>query len=475
MQTAAEIKAELDKAYGDLHKWAKNRQVFMDTNRIDFFTRPNPVQKELLEAWKNPKLKVFTFTGGNRIGKTTIGVIIAFATLFGHWPWDGSFLPLQQSRPRRVRYVGQAWESHIKDVVQPALEHWWPAKRQVEKKKNNQGVDYFWRDVQTGSTLEVMSNNQESDVFEGWEGDLVVYDEPPKRDIRVACARGLIDRRGRELFVATLLKEAWLHREVIKALDEKGEPDLTHFHVEADISVNVGYGLTQEGVDQFAKTLRPEEKTARLQGKPSYLSGLVCPKFNRHKHLVNPFAIPLNWIIEIGIDFHPAKPWAAVMLGTATNNFKFVCGELKENGSPETFGDSIVRWVRTNGISRVENVIIDPLAKGDSNNPDTMYDRLANRLASFGLPLSIASKDKETGIIIMNSLLWTENQMPGLQFFKNCKETIVEVEDWLYDPETLKPSKDKDDFVECLYRLILLNTEWFEPELTDSNQVSMIV
>ena len=70
-----------------------------------------------------------------------------------------------------------------------------------------------------------MSNNQDSDVFEGWDGDLIVWDEPPKRNIRVACARGLIDREGRELYNMTLLKEAWISQEVIKATNEDGSPD----------------------------------------------------------------------------------------------------------------------------------------------------------------------------------------------------------------------------------------------------------
>ena len=63
---------------------------------------------------------------------------------------------------------------------------------------------------------------------------------------------------------------------------------------------------------------------------------------------------------------------------------------------------------------------------------------------------------------MLNSLLWTENEMPGLFFFKDCVKTVQQVEDWMYDPETLKPSKVDEDFVECLYRLVLKNTQWFD-------------
>jgi hypothetical protein len=40
---------------------------------------------------------------------------------------------------------------------------------------------------------------------------------------------------------------------------------------------------------------------------------------------------------------------------------------------------------------------------------------------------------------------------------------IAHLEDWMYDPETLKPSKEKDDFCELAYRIALRNTKWKDP------------
>lgn len=426
------------------------------------FTPPNPKQLELLEAWENPVKKVFTFTGGNRLGKTTIGTIIALSVLYGGWLWSDKAFSFIHRKARKVRYVGQGWETHVKGVVLPALKYWWPAGRPVETKKNNQGVESIWRDLHTGGVLEIMSNSQESDVFEGWEGDLVLYDEPPKRDIRVACARGLIDRRGRELFVATLLKEAWIHREVIKALDSDGRPDSTVFNVTGEIYDNVGYGLTAEGVEQFAKSLKPEEKEARLSGKPSYMSSLVFPRFGRDLHIKEPFTIPLDWIVDISIDFHPSKPWAVVFVATARNNFKYVCKEIWTHGNPKFIAEEIIRVVRGGGY-RVGRCIIDPLARSGESNDSDVFSIVSNILGSHNISLEVANKDKDNGIALLNNLLMTENDMPGLYFFRDCPKTITQVEDLMYDPDTLKPTamKVEDDFTECLYRLALLNTEWF--------------
>lgn len=391
--------------------------------------------------------------------------------MFGFWPWSGERLVFPHKLARKVRYVGQAWESHIKAVVEPALRFWWPGKRTLHTKKNNQGVDYFMTDSATGSTLEIMSNIQASDVFEGWEGDVVIYDEPPRRDVRVACARGLIDRQGRELFCATLLKEAWVHREVIKARLEDGKPDPTVFNITGKIYDNVGYGITQAGVDQFRKTLRAEERDARLEGTPSYMITLVFPVFRRERNVVKPFTVPLDAIVDVSIDFHPSKPWAVLFLATMRNNFKYCVHEIWEHGNPKYIGEKIVRVIRDNHF-RTGRVVIDPLAKSGEPNDNDVFRVVSDVLGSHYLNLEVASKDKDSGIALVNDLLLTENQMPGLFFFDTCPKTIQQVEDLMYDPDSLKPTaiKTEDDFTECLYRLVLLNTQWFPEKVYDVNQ-----
>jgi len=171
------------------------------------FRGMNPKQKLLFDAFLNDGYKVFTFTGGNRSGKTTGLVVLGICTMAGKYLWNNTPLKFSHNHPRKVRYVGQDWEKHIKTVVEPALKFWWPKSRKLKTSKNNVGVESLWVDEETGSSLEIMSNKQESDLHEGWDGDLVLYDEPPKREIRVANARGLVDRAGREVFGMTLLKE----------------------------------------------------------------------------------------------------------------------------------------------------------------------------------------------------------------------------------------------------------------------------
>lgn len=395
-------------------------------------------------------------------GKTTIGAIIAINTAAGKWLWSGEKIFFPHNKPRKIRYIGQDWEKHIKAVVIPALREWWPANRPVSVKKNSLGVEAFWVDETTGSTIEVMSNNQEPDLHEGWHGDLIVYDEPPRREIRVANARGLIDRLGRELFCMTLLKEAWVDREVIKARNADGSPDTSVYNIHADIYANIGYGVTEEGVEQFKKTLTADEISARIDGKPAYMSGLVAKNFDRKLHLKKRFEVPLDWVVDIAIDIHPRKEQAVLFVATSDRNFRYAVDEIWDHGDGTWVAEQIIRRIKRAGY-RVGSIICDPLAKGDANNENTTFDKIDKVLAQHGYYLRVASKDKQSGIIELNNHLLGPNQEPSLFFFNDLVRTIYEIEGWQYDKETQKPAKVSDDMMENLYRILLLDTKYEPP------------
>lgn len=433
------------------------------------FRGMNPKQELLFKALRDPRYKVFTLTGANQIGKTTSLVVCGICYMVGKWLWDGVPIKFSHGAPRKIRYVGQDWGSHIKTVVEPALKMWWPKSRKVKTAKNNVGVEALWTDEETGSTLEIMSNYQDSEVHEGWEGDLLLYDEPPKREIRVANTRGLIARKGREVFGMTLLKEAWVHREVIKALLEDGSPDPEVYNVHGEIFDALGFGLDQEGIDRFAKNLNENEKSARIYGKPSYLTGLIYGMFDRAIHVRRLEKVPLDWIVDIAIDFHPSKEWAILFMATDKRGFKWVIDEIYQHGSWKVLGDEIVRRIKDNHY-RVENIVIDPLSKGDEQSDlheESVFFKLQQLFSAYGYDMYAASKDKSGGIHLVCDLLMTQNEMPALFFRNTLKRTIQEIEGYMIDESTGLPQKYDDDFCECLYRLVLLGTEWHEPSGRD--------
>lgn len=430
---------------------------------------PNPLQKQLLDAWKNPQYRTFLYSSGNRGGKTTIGVLVTLCMAAGEWLWNAEKIPFPHTHSRKIRIVGHAWESHIKSVLMPALKFWIPESQIWKTRKNNQGIDATWElwsrshDKGLIATIEIMSNTQDVSVFEGWHGDLVYYDEPPKRDVRIACARGLIDRSGRELFSCTLINEAWIMRDIIRAADDDGQPDPSVFYITGSSYTNLGYGITNASdIEQFSKMLTEDERKARIDGVPFNMSSLLCPRFDRKIHIKERFKIPLDALIQISIDWHPSKPLVVVFMATLSNGMKYVCDEMQIVGNPTFAADEVIRLVRERGYTRIDRIIIDPLSKSGAPNDNDVYSIFSERFAAFGYGLETASKEKESGLGILNSWLWTVNECPRLLFFRDCKKTISEIENLMFDPETLKPVKEKDDHFECLYRLCLLDTDWYE-------------
>ena len=469
-------KAEI-KAYEEAVKKDAEYQVQLDkyreANRIEFFTTPpnpgpNPKQAQIIEAFTDKVFKTFGMSGGNRLGKTTILTMLGISVIVGKFLWSGeSLLHLfPHNFPRKVRYIGQGCQDHIKAVVIPALYKWWPENRKVDRVGNGVITDTLWTDVKTKGTFELMSNSQQSRVHEGWDGDLILYDEPCKRDIYIANARGLVDRKGREVFAATLLEEPWIDREIVRKTGDDGKPDKSVFWVTGDSHDNVGYGITEEGLDQLANKLRPDEYEARIKGIPAYKSGLIL-NFNRlyserGGHLVERFKIPLDWMVDIAIDIHPRKEQAILFIATDPRGDRYLCQEIWDHGNAKWVAEAIVKAVQYNSY-RVNRVVIDPLAKGDGNNDETMYEVIASILMRYDMVLETATKDKEQGILEIKNHLMGPNKKPSLFFFDDMVRTIYEIEGWMWDKETQKASKEDDDMMENLYRLLLLNTQWSPP------------
>lgn len=391
--------------------------------------------------------------------------------MFGRFPWEpeertGWFWNVMGWKPPiKVRWVGSDWEKHIKGVLEAKIHELWPKNREKKSRVNKSGVEAFNIDVATGSTLELMSNNSDVSTFEGAAVHLCVYDEPPNRDVRVACARGLVDYEGREIFAMTLLDEPWIEEEVLNMEDGEGNPDLSVYTIEANYRVNLGFGISQGGIDQFAKSLNDDEKMARLEGKALYKKGIILP-INRQTHLIERFPIPSHWPVDISIDIHPAKYQHILFVATDERNFKYVCFEIVDNGDGPWIADEIIKKVKTYNL-RVNRIIIDPLAKGDSNNAETTYDKIYTALARFGYILETASKEKDDGIIAIRERLKSKNGIASLFFFKDVRVAIKQCLRWRFD-ETEKPSKKDDDQCENLYRLAVLDTQYFEMEDRDA-------
>lgn len=427
---------------------------------------PNPVQVKFFNALKNKEYKHFILHGSNRISKTfsTTGVICLLG-MRGCFPWEDPevvgrwFWDLHGwTNPIKIRIVGQSWETHIKGTIVATIKELWPKSWGITSKKNNLGVEFFWTDPLTGSTVEIMSNKSESDMFEGASVNICVYDEPIDEKVRTACLRGLIDHNGLEFFAMTLLKEPWIEEKIMNMVDDNGALSKTVYQVKGHINDNIGFGTTKEAVDQFARNLSPEEYERRIEGKSAFQSGLLL-NIDKQVHFIDRFKIPSHYIVDVAIDIGWSKGHHVLYLATDPQNIKYVCFEDHVLGDGEAIAESIIEKKHRYNL-RIENVICDPLAKGDKTNFHSTWEKIDVALNRHELYLEAGSKNKGDGVIAINNLLMTVNKMPALYIFRDLIVATKQIYGArIKDGVILKVD---DDQFENLYRLCLLGTQWEE-------------
>ena len=150
----------------------------------------------------------------------------------------------------------QDFENAAKNILEVKLNEWCP-KGEIEKLERNQIGAIRKIYFRNGSTIDVLSHDQDIKVFEGSDYDFAHFDEPPPRKIYTAVWRGLTDRGGIMFVTATPLSSPWMYNEYMKAVE--GDPLRWFVFVQTkDNAKNIGEGDVELGlkrIDEFASLL----------------------------------------------------------------------------------------------------------------------------------------------------------------------------------------------------------------------------
>ena len=441
---------------------------YKQENAIEFFD-PLWYQSVALDYIHSGKM-VVTLQGANGIGKTLFGASVVGSAGLGIQPWDHQDTRWG-SNPVKIRIICSDWEKHAKGVMVPKLKEVFP-RDQYTTSKNNVGVEASFRFPSTGSELEIITDKQDAQDHEGWEGDVVWADEHFGRDKFVANFRGL--RKGKGLFLITLtaVSESWI-------LDDIVLNPLDTYASITNIPQDANPYLTDEFKDTFRATLHEYELIPRVLGGWLNLVGLVWPGFRKDPingrvgHLIDDFDVPTDWPVVPVIDWHPSTPQAISFYATDKHGRWYVVDEVWKHMGAEETADLIIRKMKTN-VWRIEQVFIDPLAKGDTSYiknlgidiPDsftTLRDRLWKEAR---IELHTASKDKDSGILNIEQMLNGVNGLPTLFFLRSLAQQkdwghIWEIQRWTYKDG--KPRDENDHFMENLYRMSLTGVKWTPP------------
>lgn len=413
--------------------------------------------------------------------------------------------------PVNIIITGEDWKMHLGRTLIPELKKWAPVGW-YETRKNEQGVEYLWEWV-NGSVFTVMCYTQEDDLFESFRAQGVWMDEPPPKSKYDAMSRGLLLDCGKTLMTLTPLKEAWildeivlsgrkdigivdnlvitenenlttddktqlkklgltneqigeffdklLYSDVSKAIPVTDRGNGAEKYLEGVISQDRIKDINNLKILKFIKDIHPSEVPPRVFGQFKSLIGRVLKEFDDKIHVIEPFKLPSDYIVVPMIDFHLSKPQAISYWAVNRNNINYCVDEVWENISADEIADDII--IRKNNGWKIQDVFIDPLSKGDTmymknmvgSNIRDSFSIIYDKLSQNGITLHVASKDKDSGIMNIQTMLKGVNGLATCYIFDTCERHIYEVKRWIFDDDG-KPAKDCDDhFMENWYRFTL--------------------
>ena len=225
------------------------------------------------------------FLGGNRSGKTVAGINEDIAWALGeHWYFD---LP---KPPIHGRIITVDFKNGANKIIVPKLKEWIPPSKLIEGswEKSYNGNDHVLT-LENGSTIEIMSHEQELDKFAGSARHWVHFDEEPPQDIFEECKARLVDYNGRWWMTMTPVDGmTWTYDEIY---DKRGNGLIDVVEVHQDDNPY----LSQEGRETLQAGYNEDQKSVRAAGRYIAVSGLVFQNFDPQTDVI-PSISPLFFL-----------------------------------------------------------------------------------------------------------------------------------------------------------------------------------
>jgi phage terminase large subunit-like protein len=454
-----------------LMKFANEKKHRERHQAINYYT-PHKKQAE----FHSDKSRIRIVLGGNRSGKSTAGACEQVAHALGYRPWlskDNPDYKINIRVPNKGLIIGESFGEQVKKVLVPKLlgdiengmPGFLPSDVFESAKKNPQGIVTHIR-LKSGGTIDFQSYDQDIDLFESSDYDWISYDEPPPRPIWIATQRGLTDRMGPCWIAMTPLKEAYIHDEIVSRVDVG-----KHFF---DIEDNLNFGLTRDGIDEFALNLTEDEKESRLRGRFFHLSGLVY-KLYGNINRIKRVPIRREWGVWFHADTHPRTPHHAVWVAILPDGKLYVCGELK-NHDPSNlvrpFAEAIKEYEATVLKRRGDEIV--RLIEPGASTPNPTKDGLSidDEFREHGIACRPGSKNRDAGILRMQNELQYDPAIgtyPNIYFYDDLIGIHHEMTHYVWDDWAQKAAygrtdkqkpKDKDDhYIEGIHRVLLDSPE----------------
>ncbi len=294
-----------------------DERVRMAEELVSFRTDYKRSNQLLLYEAASPDARKIHFTtakeicvsGGNRSSKTETCIVEALIQGFGVIPYSlqGDYhwkkhLP-EQGHAIRIRVVIKNLVTVLEPILKPKLQWWkWSGQEPEGGDDGHWGwvsptmlIDGSWDKswseknrtltLSNGTTVQIMSHDQDPEDFSGGSFHLIIHDEGPPHAIYRENKMRTLDTRGQLLMAMTPPDEegaAWAAAWVYDELYEKGQPgpgrdpEIESFTLFTESNRT----LSQDEVSTVSKGLTDAEREVRLHGKFLHLTGRIYPLYS---------------------------------------------------------------------------------------------------------------------------------------------------------------------------------------------------
>lgn len=405
-----------------------------DLSFIRYWSPTEPQKKAIAEF--TPDKKIFGILGGNRSGKTELGVFIDVVWALGKeyfrnepaWEWVKD-LPIPEP-PNNVWIVGLDFPT-VRDVIwneklRQGRNHppFLPKDPAVVRKANDGDYQIFF---ENGSIITCKSADSGREKFQGASVDLIHLDEEPEVSIFDECYQRTVDCAGKILLtltpladVASGIRTPWVFD--LHADWKKGKKDV-HF---CQLSVlDNPFVPDAEKENLKEKWAGHPEENARLYGGFVQRSGLVYPMFDPSKHIIRYQTIPRSWSRYVCIDPAATGVTAAIWCAVDPEGNLLFYKEYYEKDRIVSEHAKSIKIV--NSGDPIDFWLIDP--KGGSQRNAETHKNVAQLYREAGLPVRLAEVAEDYGRDVLREYLsatvtegarhpkcWFTEQLPNARF-----------------------------------------------------------
>ena len=245
----------------------------------------------------------------------------------------------------------------IERVIEPKIKEYMPTGYVTNWKRVSGG--YLSKiKCKDGSTVDLLTSEQDDMAFEGADWDFYWGDEPQKKKKYDAIMRGLIDRRGRSVLTFTPLIEPWMKESLVDKADGKEIDVITAIMRDNMYDIKGNQILKERDIVDFENSLSEDVRETRVYGKFFHLRGLVYPEFS-DVHKLADFKYNYPDPVIVAMDPHDRQPHHVIWVIVDRTNDLFCHSEISVRCTVSELA-SIIRSHESKMGYRIRRRYIDP-------------------------------------------------------------------------------------------------------------------